>query len=167
MHLPCNSCKKQPATVHMTDITPQGEKRERHLCEPCAQKEGITPNTQGAVNLNQMLTAFIGGGKVTAQQIADLRCPKCKLSFVEFRNNGLLGCPCDYDAFEKALVSLIERAHQGASRHIGKSPRKIERPRPVESDLIGLRRDLIKAVDNEQYEEAARIRDRIQRIETP
>lgn len=166
MHLPCNACKKQPATVHMTDISPQGEKRERHLCEECAQKEGITPNPQGAVNLSQMLTAFIGGGKVTAQQIAELRCSKCKLTFVEFRNSGLLGCPCDYDAFEKALVPLIERAHQGANQHVGKFPRKQEKPRTAESDLIRLRRALVRAVDNEQYEEAARIRDRIQKIES-
>ncbi|HWL92804.1 MAG TPA: UvrB/UvrC motif-containing protein [Phycisphaerae bacterium] len=165
MHLPCNACKKQPATVHLTDIAPDGEKRERHLCETCSQKEGVTPTGGSAVSLTQMLSAFIGGGKVTAQQIADLRCPQCKLTFIEFRNNGQLGCPHDYDAFEKALVPLVERAHQGASRHIGKAPHRHERPRIPENDLIRLRQELTRAVDNEKFEEAARIRDNIREIE--
>lgn len=160
MHLPCHACKKQPATVHVTDVS-HGEKKERHLCEACAQKEGVMSSTPSSVNLSQMLTTFISGGKVTAQQIADLRCPKCKLTFVEFRNNGLLGCACDYDAFEKALVGLIERAHQGASHHVGKSPRQNKKPRNSEGDLIRLRRELVRAVDDEKYEEAARIRDQL------
>ncbi len=166
MHLPCHACKKQPATVHLTDISPQGEKIERHLCEDCAKKEGITPSGPASGNLSQMLTSFIGGGKITAQQLAEIRCPKCKLSFVEFRNNGLLGCPHDYDAFEKALLSLIERAHQGAGRHIGKNPRRHKKKRMPENDLVRLRRELNRAVDDEKYEEAARIRDNIRSIET-
>lgn len=166
MHLPCNACKKQPATVHLTDISPQGEKIERHLCEDCAKKEGITPSGPVSGNLSQMLNSFIGGGKITAQQLAEIRCPKCKLSFVEFRNNGLLGCPNDYDAFEKALLSLIERAHQGAGRHIGKNPRRHKKKRMPENDLVRLRRELNRAVDDEKYEEAARIRDSIRSIET-
>ena len=100
-------------------------------------------------------------GNIGCGAVPDLRCPKCKLTFVEFRNNGLLGCPCDYDAFEKALIALVERAHQGASHHVGKQPRRDKQPRSSEGDLIRLRRELIQAVDAEKYEEAARIRDQL------
>ncbi|MFQ5412357.1 MAG: UvrB/UvrC motif-containing protein [Phycisphaerae bacterium] len=161
----CQACKKQSATVHLTDITPQGEKSERHLCEECAQREGVTPKPQNNLHLKHLLSAFVEGGKVTAQQIAELTCQTCGLTFVEFRNTGLLGCPGDYDAFEKALVPLIERAHQGASHHIGKIPHRLGTPRAVENDLIRLRRELDHAVDSEQFEQAARIRDRIRTIE--
>jgi protein arginine kinase activator len=104
--------------------------------------------------------------KASIQQMADLKCPTCGLTFVEFRNAGLLGCPGDYDAFEAALVPLIERAHENASHHIGKVPRRLAVPRSTESDLIRLRRQLTKAVDDEQYEEAAKLRDRIRILET-
>ncbi len=148
----------------MTDITPAGEKKERHLCDVCAQEEGVMPKPQTNVPINEILTGLMVQ-KSTIQQLADLTCPHCKLSFVEFRNSGLLGCSHDYDAFEKALVPLIERAHEGASHHIGKVPRRLGTPLTAENDLIRLRKELLRAVDDEQYEAAARLRDRIRTME--
>jgi protein arginine kinase activator len=164
MNLACQACKKQPATVHLTDISPGGEKHERHLCETCAQEAGVTPRPQANTSVNEMLAGLVVQ-KSAIQQLADLTCPNCKLTFVEFRNSGLLGCPADYDAFEKALVPLIERAHEGASHHIGKVPRRLGTPLTAENDLIRLRRELNRAVDDEKYEEAARIRDKIRHLE--
>lgn len=166
MNLACQSCKKRPATVHLTDILPGGEKRERHLCEQCAAQEEVMPKAaQAHVPLDELLAGLVVG-KAAIQQLAELKCPHCGLTFVEFRQNGLLGCPRDYDAFEKALVPLIERAHEGSSHHIGKVPRRLGTPRPTENDLIRLKRRLAKAVEDEQYEEAARLRDKIKVWET-
>jgi protein arginine kinase activator len=167
MNFACQSCKQQPATVHLTDIARDGEKRERHLCESCAQKEGVTPNPQPMAKVSHLLTAFVEGGKAGAKQIADLACPDCGMTFVEFRSSGLLGCANDYKAFEKALVPLIERAHQGASHHIGKLPRRQGKSRVVENDLLRLRRKLTRAVDDERFEEAAKLRDDISTLESP
>ena len=167
MNLACQSCKKQPATIHLTDILPGGEKRERHLCEQCAAHEEVMPKAaQAHVPLDELLAGLVVG-KAAIQQLAELKCPHCGLTFVEFRQNGLLGCPRDYDAFEKALVPLIERAHEGSSHHIGKVPRRLGTPRPTENDLIRLKHRLAKAVDGEQYEEAARLRDKIKVWEAP
>lgn len=161
----CQACKKQPATVHLTDIIPQGEKRERHLCESCAAEEGVGPKPAAPlVPINEILSGLVVQ-KAAIQQLAELSCPHCKMTFVEFRNTGLLGCPADYDAFEKALVPLIERAHEGYSHHIGKVPRRIGETRATENDLIRLRKELSRAVDEEQYETAARLRDRIRILE--
>ncbi|MFQ5501323.1 MAG: UvrB/UvrC motif-containing protein [Phycisphaerae bacterium] len=160
----CQACKKQSATVHITDVA-HGENNERHLCDECAQQEGATPKPLDNQHLKNLLSTFVEGGKVTARQIAELTCTNCGLTFVEFRNTGLLGCPNDYDAFDQALVPLIERAHQGASHHIGKIPRRLGAPRAAENDLIRLRRELDHAVDAEQFEQAARIRDHIRQLE--
>jgi protein arginine kinase activator len=164
MNLACQVCKKQPATVHLTEISPDGEKQERHLCEHCAGEEGVTPKANLHMPVNEILSGLVVQ-KSAIQQLADLTCPTCKLTFVEFRNTGQLGCACDYDAFEKALLPLIERAHEGSSHHIGKVPRRIAAPRSEETDLIRLRSELNHAVDNEKYEEAARLRDRIRTLE--
>lgn len=165
MQIACQACKKRPATVHLTEIV-QGENKERHLCEQCAQDEGIMPKVQQHVPINEIITGVMLQ-KSLVQQLADLTCPHCKLTFVEFRNTGLLGCPHDYDAFEKALVPLIERAHESASHHIGKVPGRLGSPLSTENDLIRLRRELLRAVDDEQYERAAKIRDHIRNLETP
>ncbi len=167
MNFACQSCKQQPATVHLTEIARDGEKRERHLCEACAQTENVTPKPQPTAKVSHLLSAFVEGGKAGAKQIADLACPDCGITFVEFRSSGLLGCPHDYNAFEKALVPLIERAHQGASHHIGKMPSGQDTSRRVENDLLRLRRKLTRAVDDERFEEAAQLRDDISSLETP
>ncbi len=165
MHLACHVCKKNPATVHLTDIASDGEKKERHLCDQCAADEGITPKAQSQVPINEFLGNLVMH-KAAIHQLAELTCPNCKMTFVEFRNSGLLGCPCDYDAFEKALLPLVERAHEGASHHIGKTPRRKAAPLTAENDLIKLRNELNRAVTDEQYEAAARIRDRIRNLES-
>ena len=165
MNLACQSCKKQPATIHMTDITPEGEKQERHLCDACAQREGIMPKAQQQhVPIAELLTGLVVD-KASVKQIAGMTCPHCGMTFIEFRNNGQLGCPSDYDAFERALVPLVERAHEGASHHIGKVPRRLDTPRATDNDLIRLKRRLDKAIEDERYEEAAMLRDKLKAIQ--
>lgn len=164
MSYPCQACHKQAATVHQIDISPQGEKKERHLCEACSQNEGVIPKPLTASQSLELITGFVLN-KAGVQELAELTCPKCKTTFVEFRNTGLLGCPHDYEVFEKALTPLIERAHAGSRHHIGKAPHRRETPRSAEGDLLRLKRELDRAVDNERYEEAARLRDRIRVLE--
>ncbi len=160
----CQQCKKQAATVHITEIE-HGEKHEHHLCESCATETKTGIATPKMVPFGKTLAEFVMKN-ASAKELAKLTCPQCNTTFVEFRNSGLLGCPCDYDAFEKALVPLIERAHERSSHHVGKIPRRLGTPRPVENDLVHLRGELNKAVGLEQYEKAAALRDKIRILET-
>ena len=155
----CQICNK-PATVHLTEII-DGDKMERHLCEQCAQNEGITIKTQ--VPLNELLNNIVSAQE-EADELADLSCPQCDLSWAEFRKSGQLGCANDYLAFERPLRSLIERAHEGATVHIGKVPRHSDGKIGNQVKLRRLKRDLQKAVELEDYEKAANIRDEIQNL---
>lgn len=157
----CQRCKKNTATVHLTDIV-KNEKRERHLCEKCASEEGVTVKQQ--VPINELLTNFVME-QSGARELAKLTCPECGTSFLEFRNSGLLGCPNDYDAFAKALVPLLERAHEGASEHKGKSPTRGGAGREKQRQVAALERQLAEAVEKEDYELAADLRDRIKALE--
>ncbi len=159
----CQKCKKKPATVHLTDIV-KGEKLERHLCEDCAQNDNVTIKSHTPIN--ELLANFVME-QSRARELAELECPQCGMTFVEFRNNGLLGCPNDYDVFEEALVPLLARAHgEGATHHVGKRPG--EWTPEVDSrqrELMRLRQELNEAVDREEYEKAAAIRDKIKTLE--
>ncbi len=160
----CQRCNKAPATVHLLDILPDSdEKRERHLCEQCAGEEGLT--TQKHESINEILSSFIKQASGMPQK-PDLACPECGMTFREFRANGLLGCPNDYNAFEKALAPLIERAHDGGTHHVGKAPRGEGGETPKFSKLAQLRRELQDAVDAEDYERAADLRDTIKSLES-
>jgi protein arginine kinase activator len=153
----CQQCKKQTATVHLTDLV-KGEKRERHLCEQCASQEGVAVKQH--VSISDVLNSFLMS-QSSVQELARVKCADCGMSYVEFRSQGLLGCPDDYDVFGPHLASVIERAQDGNTHHTGKKPGEVVRVDPVQQKRLDLQRELRDAVEREDYERAARIRDQL------
>jgi protein arginine kinase activator len=152
----CQSCSN-PATVHITTIEKGGHKRVIHLCQACAEQQQLV--NQQELNLPAILQTLIGQhvGPLS-DELARLTCPECGIKFMEFRQQGRLGCPHDYDVFRAGLEPLLERIHRSA-RHVGKSPRHAPAMAARMAEIIELRRRLREAVEAEAYEEAARIRD--------
>jgi len=157
----CSVCGK-PATVHLTEII-KGEKREIHLCEQCAREQEITIKTQFTLPdlLQGLISAHLGG---LTDELTKLSCPACGMKYMDFRGEGRLGCPNDYEVFAKGLLPLVERIH-GATRHVGKAPRRAGQADPRRQELAELRTELRNAVKQEAYEEAARLRDLIREKE--
>jgi protein arginine kinase activator len=162
MGILCQRCNQSPATVHLTDVLPSGEKRERHLCEDCAQEEGLMLKPQEGIT--SILEKFVKHG-ATVQETANLTCPDCGITWREFRSQGLLGCPRDYEVFGELLRPLIERVHEGANEHAGKVPASSGTGVKRQAQLVNLRRELADAVEREDYEAAAKLRDDIKAIE--
>lgn len=162
----CQHCEK-PATFHITELT--GPKpTELHLCEdharqylaPAEESEQAAPTVAGA------LAKQLKVGQ-TAEELARLdkrACPVCGITFYEFRNQGRLGCPHDYECFEAELEPLIMNIH-GASKHVGKRPRRGPGVPGKKTELIRLRREMKQAIEQEDYERASELRDKIRRIE--
>ena len=161
MNYVCQHCNQAKATVHITDTLP--EKRERHLCDDCAEKEGVIVK-QHPQTTNAILQEFIKH-KGGLAGVDDRSCPKCGITFREFRLKGQLGCPHDYEAFRSVLEPLIERAHDGATQHIGKVPSTAGATVRKNTDLLRLKRELQDAVDQENYEQAVQLRDQIEKLE--
>lgn len=159
----CQNCKKHTATVHLTDLD-GGEKKERHLCEACAGQEGVMVKQH--VSINDVLNSFLMS-QAGAQEMSKVKCPECGLSFVEFRSQGLLGCPHDYQVFGEALANVIERAQDGQTHHTGKSPGQVVTIDPKQQQRSDLQRELRLAVEQEDYERAARLRDQIAELDKP
>src|SRR4051812_30611330 len=115
----CENCNKQ-ATVHLTEIK-GGKKMEKHLCEQCAaQLEGLPVKSPP---INELLTNFVMAHSGMAKEQTQA-CENCGMTWAEFRQGGLLGCEHDYALFEKDLGPLIQRAHENATHHLGKVPRR-------------------------------------------
>ena len=163
----CHYCG-QPATVHLTDIVAK-QKRELHLCEGCAktyllQGDGTPP--AAAPTAANLLAKQLKLGQA-AEELAKLdkrACPKCGITFYEFRNQGRLGCPHDYVFFERELTPLVMNIH-GEARHVGKRPRTDAPTSDAKTELIRLRREMKEAVGKEDYERASRLRDEIRKME--
>jgi protein arginine kinase activator len=118
----CQICKTRTATVHLTEII-DGQRTESHLCQSCAQKEGITIKSQ--LSLNELLGSLIAVHQQADEQgqsEAEKICPVCGMTMEIFRKQALLGCPKDYEIFEQNLLALIEKAHDGNLTHKGKTP---------------------------------------------
>ncbi len=160
----CEKCKKAQATFHLTNIDRTGTKLERHLCDKCANEEGLL-QAKTTVDLNEILENFIAGAKAGGPDLSNLVCEQCGISYVEFRNQGLLGCANDYEAFKEPMARLLERTHGGATNHAGKTPRSLGLPHKPQQDLRRLKRQLDEAVAAEDYERAAELRDRIRELE--
>jgi len=162
----CETCGKI-ATVHLTEIK-NGKKIEKHLCEQCAaQSEGLS--TKSHMPINELLTNFVmnHGGLATKPQ-ESVACPHCGITWAEFRQSGLLGCEHDYPTFDKEMTPLLKRAHEDAAHHVGKVPtRRGSSGVPVKRtlDAARLRKELARAVETEDYERAAKLRDQIRQAE--
>jgi len=160
----CENCNK-PATVHTTEIK-GGKKIEKHLCEQCAsQSEGIPVKSH--MPINELLTNFVMQHSGLTKETTTT-CEQCGITWAEFRQNGLLGCAHDYQLFEKDLTPLLQRAHEGATHHVGKVPTRrggTGVPMKKTVDLAKLRKELQRSVEAEDYERAAKIRDQIKTAE--
>jgi protein arginine kinase activator len=160
----CDNCNKT-ATVHLTEIK-GGKKIEKHLCEQCAaQNEGLPVKSH--MPINELLTNFVMAHSGMQKEQA-LTCEHCGVTWTEFLQNGLLGCANDYSVFERELTPLLKRAHEDQTHHVGKVPtRRGGTGVPVKRqvDLTKLRRELQKAVEAEDYERAAKLRDQIRQAE--
>lgn len=169
----CQQCDK-PAVFHITELE-SGDVRELHLCEDHAraylnQAEGSGGSDEPTETGGGGLTGPLTVGQ-TADELAVLdkkACDMCGITFFEFRNQGRLGCPHDYDQFEKELEPLIANIH-GATRHTGRRPDRAATGLPEGTEeltsVIGLRRDMQEAITDEAYERAQKIRDAIRTIE--
>jgi len=160
----CQSCHKNEATIHLTEIN-DGVRSEAHLCESCAQKQGIAIKSQ--IPLNELLSSLLASQPEEEEIGSSLNqrcCPECGITLEQFRKEGLLGCPYDYEIFEKPLLSLIEKTQNGNTYHTGKIPAKMPADARNKIELSALRQELERAVKREDYELAAQLRDKIDRI---
>jgi protein arginine kinase activator len=159
----CDNCKEREAVINLTQVE-HDSKITLHLCDQCAQQKGV--ETGGSVLKSPLggLVAAMGKGANVLPSPADgLRCQACGGTLRDFRETGRLGCAECYAAFDFHLRDLLRRLH-GSSRHAGEryAPPGEADPRRT---LLELKEQLRRAVENENFELAAELRDRIRVLE--
>ena len=154
----CCICKEKEAKVHLTQIT--GDKMQKvDLCEECAKTKGV--NDPQGFSLADLLLGL--GASHEIEQSAggsDLKCLRCGFTQADFKKAGRLGCPECYGAFAEALGGLLKTMHKG-THHIGKVPESLQQSRDLSARLDTLQEKLTKAIEGEDFEKAAVLRDEI------
>ncbi len=162
----CQICNKKTAIIHLTEIS-NGVRSEMHLCEDCAIQQGIASKNQISINelLSSLLAVQPSDEELFGPSERSVSCPNCGFTLEQFRREAVLGCPYDYEVFEKLLQPLIAKAHDGKTSHCGKIPSRTPNDTKRQIEISLLRQQLYDAVKMEDYELAARLRDKINQLE--
>ena len=162
----CQKCGKNVATIHYQQIV-NGKASEIYLCPSCAAEEGWGGGFMGMGQIGKMMASLMGQesyapyGETT---LASPVCSKCGFRLADFQHTGLLGCPDCYAEFSQQLEPVIRRV-QGSLRHRGTAPGQGVQQGQPKGELELLREQLQKAIDQEEYEKAAELRDQIRSLE--
>jgi protein arginine kinase activator len=161
----CQLCQERDATIHYIEIV-EGQKASQWICTDCAEKEGIaisevTKLMHGSLDavLGDMLSS--ASGEKTMEKTSEQPvCDVCGFEYDRLQKKGRLGCPACYAAFRRQLLPVLRRYH-GDVHHLGKSPKSRGPQAALRREISQLKLMLEQAVEQEVYEEAARLRDQI------
>ena len=156
----CQTCQQRQATVHLTEID-GATKKEVHLCEPCASSQGEQTEGPGVL---EKLQSLLNPGARAGSELAQTTCAVCEITYAAFRARGRFGCPACYDTFRSGVDPLLDKIH-GSTQHIGKVPTRLAATLAAAEKLRELRTSLDSAVQSEEYERAAELRDAIKQLE--
>ena len=170
----CEKCNLDIATIHLTEII-KDTKSEVHLCEKCAREIGLNAKLSGfSISIPEMLT-FLNKNDLEGVETGD-RCKICGTGFFDYSKTGLIGCPQCYENIKQTIKPVAEGIH-GSVIHKGKIPKyfikeeiedKVEETALIHEEktetIEDLKQLLEKAVLEENYENAAIYRDKIDNI---
>jgi protein arginine kinase activator len=160
----CQKCGKNEAKVQFTNIEDK-KKQVLNLCLECAQEAGY----ENSVSSGSMVGSFLAGiipdsATASAKSLPKLKCSGCGLTYAEFGRNGQLGCSRCYGTFFDHLKDLLRRIH-GSTQHVGKVPRSSREKFIARRELNKLQQQMKKAIEKEDFEKAAGLRDQIRKLE--
>lgn len=164
----CQECGKRPATLHFTKIV-NGEKTEFHICESCAREKGEgIPGTPNSFSIHSLLSGLLDfnspGASAPQAPPQTVRCEECGLTYAQFSKIGRFGCSSCYNAFAERLDPLLKRVHS-STMHSGKIPKRSGGQIQCKREIEQLRKDMQTYIEQEEFENAAELRDRIRELE--
>ncbi len=163
----CQQCHKNEANIQIIKSV-DGKQSEEFLCEQCArEKEELDFSFEPQFSLHKLFASMLNQNLLesrAARHAAKNQCPECGLSFAQFSQIGRLGCRACFETFEDSLKPLLRRIH-ASSTHTGKIPLRTQRRVKYKRELDQLKEELQVKVQNEEFEEAAVLRDKIRAME--
>jgi protein arginine kinase activator len=157
----CDICKKNVATVHLTQMI-EGKTKKVDLCENCSKEKGVDDPT--GFSLADLLLG-LGAAQQMEQASGgiEVKCPHCGFTHADFKKAGRLGCAECYKVFSEGLETLLKTMHKG-TRHVGKVPQVFRQNQDLTDKLKGLQKKLEKAIADEDFESAAKLRDELKAV---
>ena len=148
------------ASVHLTQVV-DDQASTQYLCKACAEAKGVGPLVAPEKAVIELLSHVVDG----SERREEGACGFCGQTTADFKESGRMGCPECYTSFE-ALSRRLLRGIHGSSGHVG----KVYVPPGPESFVSGrqmadLGRRLERAIEAEDFERAAVLRDQIRGLD--
>ena len=185
----CSNCGKNEANVHYTHVI-NGEKTEYNLCDECAKKLGIDEmDFSMPISFSNFISDFFDEDSLLPSFSGNMitKCPKCGLTYEDFAKKGKFGCGECYNTFSSRIESVLKNLH-GSAKHRGRAPQRLAEKTTKLSEKDNDRQDSVQlkheplvdktmeqidklnsdiklAIKEERYEDAAKIRDEIKKLE--
>ena len=164
----CEDCGIRPAKFHLMTII-NGDRVERNLCPACMAKHQKQIPGIDFSNLAGILNSILEN-KANPQEQAEqdaryegLVCEQCGMTYAEFQKCGMLGCANCYQAFKTPMTALLQRVH-GNTQHAGRVPGGVHSGTSIRLNIDRLKQKLQRAIADEEYEQAAKLRDAIRAL---
>lgn len=164
----CQNCNKNEATTHIKRVV-NGEATESHYCHSCAQSLGVGNFFDDfSLNLPGIFSSFFGESTFALGERQKQRCETCGCSFDDIVKTGKVGCSACYEKFYKKLLPSVQRIH-GKSTHQGKVPAHTvpevtAKEKTAEEKILDLQAEMQKAIEEQNFEKAAILRDEIKAL---
>ncbi len=171
----CDICGKREAKIYYTEIV-NGKKKEQHLCEECAAEHTSfrlkDPFSSREFSLGGLLSGILDsyGPAATKEEEKEkekIVCKNCGTTYEEFLEKGQFGCAGCYQAFGRLLGKTFKNLHGGDS-HTGKKPvGYVSETNRIVNELSKIDKlsiQLQQAIEQEEFEEAAKLRDQIREL---
>lgn len=158
-HLSCERCGKENGIIYVTRLT-DGVLREVQLCEVCFREESQVEVSE-VQSANHMLSALLDAVSQSPLQVGWIKttsCSRCGMTYGLFREMGKMGCSECYHTFNSRIETALQNWH-GHKVHRGKSPRLNAAAQSLKAKRQAMQELLAKAIREENFEEAARLRD--------
>ncbi|MEO8951586.1 MAG: UvrB/UvrC motif-containing protein [Chthoniobacterales bacterium] len=146
--------------MFLTQIV-DGKMQKVNLCDACSKEKGVQDPTGFAL---ADLLLGIGAAEEIEKGAPTQKCPVCGFTQADFKKTGRLGCSACYITFSEGLGTLLKAMHKG-TEHVGKLPQRAFRQMELTDKVRALTDNLEKAVAQENYEDAATLRDQIKQLE--
>lgn len=162
----CENCQQREAAIVVTQVN-NGHQLKKHLCHECASKIHPFHVEPQHDTLHDMLSTWFGTPtwyNEAKQPKKQPVCSTCSTTFEQFLKDGKFGCPQCYDAFRENLPQLLKRLH-GGTEHTGKMPGAVSERAALKKRIELLRQTMRTAVEEERFEDAAKLRDEARLLE--
>ena len=154
----CERCQNEASFFYNETIN--GKARAQALCADCAAKAGFFTGGTAKSLENDLYSVLFQGKQFPATK----SCPTCGRTWSAIAAHGTVGCADCYATFREELAVSIRRMH-GNTKHVGRAPAKQKEKQKKENRVATLRAALKAAIAEENFEEAARLRDEIRATE--